>query len=174
MVLPPPLTPSRDDPEEKLPTWSGTPLDPENLGAHLEPGVLFCQVGDPKDWRPSWSSIRPTGTSSRKARPSTSSWKAFPRSRSTATIKEIAESALKITPQAALDQVGRRTAHQDQPADRRRGADEHLLSGPRPIDDPAGQYRLGLRGQARIYTKWISLGARLWRLVTHTFNFKLS
>ena len=43
-----------------------------------------------------------------------------------------------------------------------------------PIDDPDEQYRLGLRGQARVQTKWISLGARLWRLLTHTFNFKLS
>ena len=35
-------------PDEKLPAWSGTPLDPENLGATLEQGVLFCQIGDPK------------------------------------------------------------------------------------------------------------------------------
>ncbi len=42
-----------------------------------------------------------------------------------------------------------------------------------PIDDPDGKYRIGLRGQARVHTKWISLGARLWRLLSHTFNFKL-
>ena len=42
-----------------------------------------------------------------------------------------------------------------------------------PIDDPNGQYKIGLRGQARVQTKWISLGSRLWRLLTHTFNFKL-
>ena len=46
-VLPPPLTPRRDDPDEKLATWSGTPLDPENVGAHLDRDTLFCQIGDP-------------------------------------------------------------------------------------------------------------------------------
>jgi hypothetical protein len=42
-----------------------------------------------------------------------------------------------------------------------------------PIDDPAGLFRLGIRGQARIYTDWLPLGTRLWRLLSHTFNFKL-
>ena len=42
-----------------------------------------------------------------------------------------------------------------------------------PIDAPDGQCQLGLRGQGRIYTDPLPLGTRLWRLVTHTFNFKL-
>ena len=46
-ILPPPLTPHRDDPDERLSTWSGTPLEPENIGAQLEQGTLFCQIGDP-------------------------------------------------------------------------------------------------------------------------------
>ncbi len=46
IVLPPALrvTPDADD---QLPTWSGTPLDSKNLGCLLEPGTLFCLVGDP-------------------------------------------------------------------------------------------------------------------------------
>ena len=31
----------------RLPTWSGSLLEPNNLGAHLEPGTLVCLVGDP-------------------------------------------------------------------------------------------------------------------------------
>ena len=51
-VLPPPATAAHDDPEGQLPTWSGTPLDPQNLGAYLREGphsesVMFCQIGDP-------------------------------------------------------------------------------------------------------------------------------
>ncbi|NLF08963.1 MAG: hypothetical protein GX594_13430, partial [Pirellulaceae bacterium] len=42
-----------------------------------------------------------------------------------------------------------------------------------PIDDPEGMYLLGLRGQARVHTRPISLGSRLWRLVARTFNFEL-
>lgn len=32
-----------------LARWSGSPLDPENLGAWLETGVEVCRVGDPSD-----------------------------------------------------------------------------------------------------------------------------
>ena len=35
------------DLEDALPTWSGSPLDEQNLGALLEPGTLFCVIGDP-------------------------------------------------------------------------------------------------------------------------------
>ena len=132
-VLPPPLTPRRDDPDEKLPAWSGTPLDPENLGACLEQGVLFCQVGDPKRLEAvlvvdqadrnlirdgnSSVDIKLEGFACHHA--------------STAQIAEIAESELKVTPQRLSTKSRRRTAHQDRSAHRRREADEHLLPGPR-------------------------------------------
>jgi putative peptide zinc metalloprotease protein len=32
----------------RLPTWSGSVLEPVNLGARLEPGTLICLVGDPE------------------------------------------------------------------------------------------------------------------------------
>jgi putative peptide zinc metalloprotease protein len=32
----------------RLATWSGSLLEPANLGAHLEPGTLVCLVGDPR------------------------------------------------------------------------------------------------------------------------------
>ena len=31
----------------RLPTWNGSLLDPNTLGAHVEPGTLVCLVGDP-------------------------------------------------------------------------------------------------------------------------------
>ncbi len=37
-----------DDDDERLPTWSGNPLEQRNLGAYLKGGVPFCQIGDPQ------------------------------------------------------------------------------------------------------------------------------
>jgi putative peptide zinc metalloprotease protein len=34
-------------PDTHLASWSGSPLEPTNLGAALEPGTLVCMVGDP-------------------------------------------------------------------------------------------------------------------------------
>ena len=173
MVLPPPERPAATIPRNGCPRGRARPWTRENLGAHLDPGVLFCQVGDPKVLEAVMVVDQTDRNLIHEGQQVDIKLEGFPAVTIHSKIKEIAGSALKVTSQAAVDQVGRRVAHEDQPADRRRGADEHDLSGPRPIDDPAGQYRLGLRGQARIHTGWISLGARLWRLLTHTFNFKL-
>ncbi len=51
-VLPPPPTPAPHQEEMEggqLPSWSGTPLDEENYRPYLKEGVLFCQVGDPRN-----------------------------------------------------------------------------------------------------------------------------
>lgn len=47
-VLPPPNVPREPAEPRALPRWSGTPLDRQNLGAHLETGTLVGLVGDPQ------------------------------------------------------------------------------------------------------------------------------
>jgi putative peptide zinc metalloprotease protein len=34
--------------EDRLPTWSGSPLDSRNLGGWIKPGTVLCTVGDSK------------------------------------------------------------------------------------------------------------------------------
>src|SRR4029079_8893841 len=46
-VLPPPQVPSRSLEEAELRVWSGSPIEPENLGATLTVGTKFCEIGDP-------------------------------------------------------------------------------------------------------------------------------
>jgi putative peptide zinc metalloprotease protein len=46
-VLPPPNTPREPLQPQLLPRWTGTPLDPANVGAYLETGTLVCLVGEP-------------------------------------------------------------------------------------------------------------------------------
>ncbi|MDR1494100.1 MAG: efflux RND transporter periplasmic adaptor subunit [Planctomycetaceae bacterium] len=49
-IIPPEWRRQKEQSEDGfLPSWWGTPLEnPQNLGATLEPGTLFCEVGDPK------------------------------------------------------------------------------------------------------------------------------
>ncbi|MFT5525216.1 MAG: putative peptide zinc metalloprotease protein [Pirellulaceae bacterium] len=42
-----------------------------------------------------------------------------------------------------------------------------------PIDNDNGMFRVGLRGQAKIYTGWQPLWQRAWRLFQRTLNFEL-
>jgi putative peptide zinc metalloprotease protein len=45
-VLSPPNVPFVWTQREELPLWSGSPLDPTNVGCYLEPGTPLCLVGD--------------------------------------------------------------------------------------------------------------------------------
>ncbi len=46
-VIAPPRRTDRSAAAGRLPTWPGTPLDPENLGSYLPAGTLLCLIGDP-------------------------------------------------------------------------------------------------------------------------------
>ena len=173
VVLPPPLTPRREDPEEHLPTWSGTPLEKENLGALLQEGVLFCQIGDPRKLeavlvidQADRNYVRPDQRVDIKI-------DELPHDTFRSKIDEIAESELKISPQRLSNKSGGELATKTDP---RSGAERPMSTSYQarvPLDDETGLLRLGLRGTARIHTDWLPLGTRLWRFITHTFNFKL-
>ncbi len=47
VVLASPGTPPKSESAMELPIWSGHPLQPENRGAALDAGTLFCLVGKP-------------------------------------------------------------------------------------------------------------------------------
>jgi putative peptide zinc metalloprotease protein len=85
----------------------------------------------------------------------------------------IAESSLRTVPQRLTKKAG---GDIDTKTDPQTGIEKPVniaYQAKIPIDDPDGKYQIGLRGQARIYTDWVPLGTRLWRLIAHTFNFKL-
>jgi putative peptide zinc metalloprotease protein len=48
VVIPAPRKQSSQQAETRLPEWRGSLLDPNTVGAHVEPGTLVCLVGDPR------------------------------------------------------------------------------------------------------------------------------
>ena len=54
-----------------------------------------------------------------------------------------------------------------------RSAPDYEVTEIRRLDQANGLLRLGLRGSAKVHTKWMPLGTRLWRFIRHTFRFKL-
>ena len=48
VVIAPPRVALEDGPQDRLPRWTGSPLDAANLNAWLEPGTLVGLVGDPE------------------------------------------------------------------------------------------------------------------------------
>jgi putative peptide zinc metalloprotease protein len=173
MVLPPTLTSHHEPTDEKLPPWSGTPLDPENLGATLEQGVLFCQVGDPKRLEAVLVVDQEDRNIVREGQSVDVKLEGFPSTTWHSQIKEIAESELKVTPQRLSTRSGGELPSKTDPRTGVESPQSTSYQARAPIDDPEGLVRLGVRGQARVYTDWLPIGTRLWRLVAHTFNFKM-
>jgi putative peptide zinc metalloprotease protein len=47
LVMEPPTVPTREAEDDRLPTWTGTPMDAKNAKCYLDRGTLLCLVGDP-------------------------------------------------------------------------------------------------------------------------------
>lgn len=172
-VLPPPITTRRDDSDERLSTWTETPLDPVNVGAFLEQGTLFCQIGDPKRLEAVLIVDQADRNIIRPGQEVDVMLEGIPFMTLHSTIAELAESELKISPQRLSTKSGGELPTKTDP---KTGAERPMSTSYQarvPLDDTEGLMRLGLRGQARVYTEWLPLGTRLWRLVAHTFNFQM-
>jgi putative peptide zinc metalloprotease protein len=175
-VLPPPMTPPRghdEDVEAQLPSWTGTPLDPENLGSYLKDGVLFCQVGNPRQLEAILVIDQGDMEFVKKGQKVDLKLDALPHDTLHGEIDTISTSNLKITPRVHSVKAGGDLPSTTDPGTGVERPQSTSYQARVPLDDPQGELMLGLRGRAKIYTAPMSLGARLWRLVMHTFNFKL-
>jgi len=178
-VLPPPETAPQPTAEGCLPTWSGTPFDPWNLGSYLEEGVLFCQVGDPRQFEAilviEQSDVEFVHGMLARGRPPRVDIKLdeLPHRTFTSQVIEVANVELKITPRRLTAKAGGELATKTDPHTGLEKPHETSYYARAPLDDPEGLFRQGLRGTGRVYVGAMPLGKRLWRLFSHTFNFKL-
>lgn len=181
-VLPPPWKPPQEDPDGKLPGWSGTPLDRQNLGCLLEGGTLLCQVGDPERMEAVLVIDQADIELVQKGQEVEILLESLPDKSLAAsasggqtarlTITEIAGVDLKITSGRLSTKVGGDLPTRTDAAGRQRPMSTSYQARV-PIDDPQGLLRTGLRGTARIHTADSTLGSRLWRLAMQTVNFRL-
>lgn len=174
MVLPPTYTPSREDPEVQLGSWSGTPLDPENVGAYLDERVLFCQIGDPKKLKAVMvidQGDRNMVEKGQTVRLKITELPYMPAVES--KIADIAEAELKECPKRLSSKYQGEVSTKTDQVTGMEVPQSTSYQAEADLEDDDGLMRLGLCGTGRIYTRWLSAGERIWRLVSHTFNFKL-
>jgi putative peptide zinc metalloprotease protein len=174
-VMPPPMTPKppHDDPDGQLGTWWGTPLDERNRGTFLREGVLFCQVGDPKQLEAILIVDQGDIEFVQEGQKVRIKLDSLPNDTFEGKIQAISLSDLKITPQRLTAKAGGELPSK---ADKATGVERPQnpsYQAQVPLDDNAGLLQLGFRGRAKIETRWLSVGARIWRFATHMFNFKL-
>jgi len=175
-VLPPPWVTRREDPEEMLPAWSGVPTDPRNVGAFLEEGTLYCKVGDPVQLEAVLVIDQADIGLVEKGQKVELKFDELPHDVLGGAIEEISQQDLKVTSKRLSSRAGGELATKTDP---NTGAERPASTSYQarvPLDDPNGLLRLGLRGQAKIFMKvkgWQTIGGRIWRTITRTFNFRL-
>jgi len=174
-VLPPPLVEKRGDDGAHLPTWSGSPFDPENIGARLMTGTKLCQIGDPHLLEARLVIDQNDVEFVHEGQPveimlhQTTDYVY-----SNCFIENIASDDLKTSP-AHLSSLngGSLPTKMDAGGVARPLSPIFQAVVPLPEKDPHGLLRIGLVGNARITTRPRTLWERLYRYAAHTFNFEL-
>jgi putative peptide zinc metalloprotease protein len=173
-VLPPPLVEKQGDESVHLPTWQGSPLYPENLGAHLTKGTTFCQVGEPQALEARLyidqgdiEFIAP-GQRVEIMLTQDSEYSYI------SAIERVSTENEKATP-THLSSLhgGDLPSKADATGAARPLSPIYEAIVPLPESDKSPTLRIGLVGKAKINTAPRTLWARLVRYLSHTFNFEL-
>jgi putative peptide zinc metalloprotease protein len=171
-VLPPPARPDRRPESGQLPTWSGSLLEPKNLGATVTEATLLCEIGDPQRMEAVLVIDQGDIEMIKVGDHVEVNLEALPSRIFTGKIEELAKTNLEIVPQSLSNQAGGELATRTDAS----GVPRPLSTSYRarvPLDDPDGLLLLDLRGRAKIAAGWRPLGSRIWRTITHTFHFLL-
>ncbi len=152
--MPPHATQKREDPDGQLPTWSGIPLEPENLGAFLPISTLFCQIGNPQQMEAILVIDQSEIELVRPGQKVDVKLEELPGRIFTGRITEIAPEALRVAPKALSTKYKGELATKTDPTN----GVEHPMSTSYqarvPLEEPKDLLpllRLGLTGQAKIY-----------------------
>jgi len=170
IVLPAPAKPA-DDGSGQLPTWSGSPLDASNLHAYLAPGDLFCQIGQSARTEVVLVIEQNDIEFVSEGQPLRVKIDAYPENIYLSTLDRIAATDMKTPPRLLSQQAGGSLATKAT----RDGAAQPLTTSYQAralINNHSRLLHPGLRGQAKISTRWRSLGARTWRYLARTFHFE--
>jgi len=178
-VFPPPVKPTRDANDGRLPTWTGSPFEAKNDGAYLQERDQFCQIGDASAFEAvlvvDQADIDLIGRYFRKRRqyPTVDMkldayrWDSF-----AGRIEKVASAPMEVTPVSLAGQGGGEVDAKTDPSGALRPMSTSYQARV-PLENKEGLLRVGLTGRAKVYTGWQPLGSRLYRYLARTFHFDL-
>ncbi|QDS96707.1 Putative peptide zinc metalloprotease protein YydH [Roseimaritima multifibrata] len=173
VVLPPPDKPSRDDGSGMLPDWSGSPLSEHNRGALITPDTLLCQLGSPDSMEAVLIIDQGDIQLVKIGYPVDMKLDASKMTSFKSEILELSTQDREYVSSGMSSQSGGdlETEIDPQTGQVKPRSVSYQASVRLPPDTVP--IRLGYRGSAKVHTENKSLGWRLWRIVTQTFNFEL-
>ena len=171
-VIPPDKVPPHPSADGKLPSWNGTPLEPRNLGAALQPSTWFCQIGDLDKFEAVLVIDQSDIELVREGQNVKIMLDELPGRIFQSPITDISNNPMDAMPSQLSNKHGGSVETKSDASGMERAINISYRAKA-PLDDPDGLMLTGLKGQAKIDADYHSLGWRLWRFLQHTFHFKL-
>ena len=172
IVLSPPRKPHQSPPNDGLPQWSGTPLEPINLGATLESGTVVCIIGNPELLEAVLFVDQSRIPFLQEGQQIELKLHQFPDQTFGGEIAEIERLPVSALPLQLSTRAGGEI-----PTTTRDGTEEPIRAAYRVrmlLDNDSDlSLRIGMTGIGKIHVEQRTLGYRLWLLVNETFNFRL-
>lgn len=172
IVMPPPE--KKPDPKVagRLPTWDGSLMRPENLGARVEQNDVLCMVGNPSAFEAMLVIDQADLPYVSKNMPALVRLDAYTDDTFDGTIQDIAGSDMEIASPAMSTQAGGTMALVTDASGVQRPQSASYEARV-PLTDLNLALRPGMRGRAKIKAEKQTLIARFWRLLNRTFHFNI-
>ena len=169
-VLPPPRRKANPPGDGRLPTWSGSPFDKQNVGAQMNPSDLFCQIGDPEKLEAIVAIDQANIDLVKEGQSTQIKLDTLPGTTLEGTVEDITRSLMEVSPASLTNQAGGGLATRTDKSGMQRPISATYVARV-AIDDPEGYMQPGMRGRAKIRAENVSLAGRLWRYLSRTFYF---
>ena len=173
VVISPPTREPQKENDGRLPGWTGSPLDKENIGALLTPGDVICEIGNDDDFEAVL--IIDQGDVQLVREGQEVEMKLDSRRLDTfeGIIEEKSNEPLDAATLGMSSQTGGDLQTEIDPATGMIMPRSVSYQARVPLVVDGIPLRAGYRGSAKIHVAPMSLGSRLWRVIAKTFNFEL-
>ena len=178
-VFPPHVKAQTDSRDGRLPGWSGSPFYAKNLGAVLQEADQICQIGDANEFEAvlviDQSDVDLLEQYKKRSDddrypPVEMKLDAYRWTTRKGQIEKLASAPMKVTPVSLASQGGGELSTKTD-SDGKLVPISTSYQARVPLDNRDGLLRVGLTGQARVYSGWQPLGRRLYRYLARTFRF---
>lgn len=174
IILPPPEKPEKDEQQEgMLPDWSGSPLSEHNRGALITPDTLLCQIGTPDSLEAVLYVDQGDIQLVKEGYQVDLKLDAARTATFSSEIKELSLKDRDYVSSSLSSQTGGDLSTEIDPVTGQVKPRSVSYQARVPVPDVDMPLRVGYRGSAKVHTEPRSLGWRLWRVITKTFNFEL-
>jgi putative peptide zinc metalloprotease protein len=172
IVISPPYRQHREPPDGQLPFWYGLPFERYNIGAMLEPGTLFCTIGDPKKLEAVLVVDQSKISFLQPEQKVEILLNEFPDRVIDARMGLYEDREMdSVPPQLSVQGGGDVPTTTEADGHERPSAASYRAMV--PVDNDDETIRAGMTGLAKVHVAPQTLAARLWRYVQETFHFKL-